>query len=83
MPKRIIAAMIGILAIAAGIVACGFAYEAAWDFRSPEASFWSNAFGSLLMGAMAFGGFVLGIRLLRLLDRERVSQLRARSARRS
>ena len=73
MPKRIIAAIIGTLAIAAGIVACGFGYEAAWDFRSPEASFWSNAFGTLLMGTMAFGGFVLGIRLLRL-ARSGVSQ---------
>ena len=64
MSKRIIAAIIGLLAIAAGLVACGFTLEVAHDFRSPETPFWGNVFGSLFMGAVALCGLTFGIRFL-------------------
>ena len=64
MSKRIIAAIIGLLAIAAGLVACGFTLEVAHDFRSPETPFWENVFGSVFMGAVALCGLTFGIRFL-------------------
>lgn len=65
MPKRVIAAIIGLLAIAAGLVACGFTLEVTHDFGSPETPFWENVFGSVFMGAVALCGLTFGFRFLR------------------
>ena len=65
MPKRIIAAIFGALALAVGLVACGYTYEVARDFGNPEVSFWPNVLGTVLMGTIALGGLTFGMRFLR------------------
>jgi len=78
MPKRIIAAIIGTLAVAVGIVACGYTYEVARDFGNPEVSFWPNVLGTAFMGTIALGGLTLGMRFLRFALLGRASEERSR-----
>jgi hypothetical protein len=78
MPKRIIAGIIGALALAVGIVACGYTYEVARDFGNPEVSFWPNVLGTTFMGTMALGGLAVGMRFLRFALLGRASEERSR-----
>jgi len=79
MPKRIIAAIIGMLAMLAGVVACSYAYDAAWDLRS-SGTFWSDVAGALLMGAISLSALLLGMRFLRFAVLGRSSEIKSRFA---
>jgi hypothetical protein len=77
MPKRIIAALIGVLAILASVVACSYAYDAAWDLKT-SGTFWADLAGSLIMAAVALGALTLGIRFLRFAFLGRSSKIKSR-----
>jgi hypothetical protein len=78
MPKRIIAAIIGALAVAVGIVACGYTYEVSRDFGNPQVSFWPNVLGTAFMGTIALGGLILGMRFLRFAFVGRSPEIKSR-----
>ena len=56
MPKRIIAAIIGALAVVSGNSCVWLHLEVARDFGNPEVSFWPNVLGTAFMGTIALGG---------------------------
>jgi hypothetical protein len=51
--KRIVAAIVGLVAVFAGLVSCFFTIKATADFKDPGVSFWSAAFGILIMSSMS------------------------------
>jgi len=64
MPKRILAAMIGVLAVLAGLVASSSAIDVSKDFRYPAVNLCASVVGETIACAMAVTGFGIGIRFL-------------------
>ncbi len=66
MAKRIAASLLGVLAIAAGLVAFLYAFEGTEDFRNPAAMpFRFVVIGELVMFSMSLAALWVGVRLLR------------------
>ena len=66
MAKRIAASLLGVLAIAAGLVAFLYAFEGTEDFRNPAAMpFRFVVIGELVMFSMSLTALWVGVRLLR------------------
>jgi hypothetical protein len=65
MAKRIIAGILGTLAVFASLLPLGYAFEILKDFGNPDVSFWPNVLGELLMCSIALAGLCMGIRFLR------------------
>jgi hypothetical protein len=63
--KRIIAGILGSLAVFGSLLPLGYAYEILKDFGNPEVSFWPNVGGELLFCLIAVAGFWTGLRFLR------------------
>jgi hypothetical protein len=64
MAKRIIASILGILALLAGALALMYAIEGFTDFSNPDVSFWWNVTGELIMCAAVLTAWAMGIRFL-------------------
>jgi hypothetical protein len=65
MAKRIIAGILGSLAVFGSLLPLGDVFEIFKDFGNPKISFWPNAAGVLLEGSIALLGLWLGLRFLR------------------
>jgi hypothetical protein len=65
MAKRIAASILGLLAIAAGLLAFVYAYVGTEDFRNPTVPFRFVVIGELIMFSMALAALWVGVRLLR------------------
>lgn len=66
MSKRIVASIVGLVAVFVSLIACVFAIEATRDvLKNPAVFSCFDVFGFLTMWSMALAGFWLGIRFLR------------------
>jgi|ERR1700730_6240057 hypothetical protein len=65
MAKRIIAGILGTLAVFASLLPLGYAFLILKDFKNPDVSFWPNVLGELFTCAIALAGLWIGIRFLR------------------
>jgi hypothetical protein len=74
MAKRIIAGILGTLAVFASLLPSGYAFEIFKDFKNPDVSFWSNVLGVLFMCSIALVGLWVGIRFLRFASSGRSQQ---------
>jgi hypothetical protein len=64
MIRRIFSVIVGILAIFAGLYACGMTYEVAREFGSSSDHAWLQVVGIIVVGSIAFGGLTLGTRFV-------------------
>ena len=66
MAKRILAGILGSVAVLGSLLPLGFAFEISKDFfNNPATNLWTNVAGGFLMSSIALYGFWLGARLLR------------------
>jgi hypothetical protein len=65
MAKRIIAGILGTLAVFGSLLPLGYAFEILTDFKNPDISFWANVLGELFICSIALAGLWVGIRFLR------------------
>jgi hypothetical protein len=65
MAKRIVAGILGSLAVLGSLLPLGYAFEILKDFGAPEVSFWPNVMGELLFCSIALVGLWTGLRFLR------------------
>jgi len=64
MPNRIIAGILGTLAVVASALPLGWAFEILKDFKNPDVPFWSNVLGEFFMCSIALVGLWIGIHFL-------------------
>jgi hypothetical protein len=62
--KRVIAGLLGTIAMLAGAIFAAYALEIFRDFFSASVEFWSNVLGTTIMLALALIGLWLGFRFL-------------------
>jgi len=74
MAKRIIAGILGLLALFASLLPMGYAFEFLSDFKNPDVTFWSNFLGELFMCSIALVGFWMGIHFLQFASTGRGQQ---------
>jgi hypothetical protein len=65
MSKRIVAAVVGIIAVFAGLFAVAYAIEGIQDFTNPAVPVRLAVLGEFIMCSLAFAALTIGIRLLR------------------
>jgi hypothetical protein len=65
MAKRIIAGILGTIAVVGTLLPLGYAYEIFKDFNNSDVAFWPNVLGELFMCSLAVGGLSIGIDFLR------------------
>ena len=65
MSKRIIAAILGAIAVFASLIPLGYAFEIFRDFKNPDVPFRDTALGGLVNSSIALTALVIGIRFLR------------------
>jgi hypothetical protein len=65
MSKRILAGILGTLAVVAGVIAFGYASMSSGDFRNPNVSFWTAILGTGIMWLLTLGAFSMGIHFLK------------------
>lgn len=65
MSKRVLAGVVGALAVVAGLIAFIYASMATGDFRNPNVSFWTAILGIGIMGLLSLAGFGMGIHFLK------------------
>jgi hypothetical protein len=65
MSKRIIAAILGAIAVFASLIPFGYAFEIFRDFKNPDVSFRVTVLGGLLISSIALTALIIGIRFLR------------------
>jgi len=65
MSKRILAGILGTLAVVAGVIAFGYANMSSGDFRNPNVSFWTAILGTGIMWLLTLGAFSMGIHFLK------------------
>ena len=63
--RRVLAGLLGTLAVLAGYIAYGYASMNSEDFRNPNVSFWSAALGTGFMWLLTLGAFGMGIHFLK------------------
>jgi hypothetical protein len=71
MSNRIIAGILGTLAVLASLLPLGYAYEIFKDFKSTDVSYWPNVLGELLICLLALAALSVGIRFLRFASSRR------------
>jgi hypothetical protein len=69
--KRIVASIVGVIAVLAGLVAVVYSIEAIQDFRNPAVPLRLAILGEFIMCSMAFAALTVGLRLLRFAWRGR------------
>jgi hypothetical protein len=74
MAKRLIAGIVGTVAVFASVVSVGYALELLKDFQNPDVSFWLNVLGEFFMCSIALAGSWIGIRFLRFASSGRSQQ---------
>lgn len=65
MGKRIIAGLLGTVALLGNVLPLGYALEIFKDFGSPDIPFWPNAFGEVVMCAIAIVALRSGVQFLK------------------
>jgi hypothetical protein len=65
MAKRIIAGILGTLAVLASVLPVCYAFEVFTEVRNPDVSLWVNVLAGLIMSSIAITGIWIGIRFLR------------------
>jgi hypothetical protein len=63
--RRVLAGILGTLAVLAGVIAYGYARMASDDFSNPNVSFWTAILGTGLIWLLTLGAFVMGIHFLK------------------
>lgn len=63
--RRILAGLLGTLAVLAGNVAYGYARMASGDFQNPNVSFWTAILGTAIIWLLTLGAFGMGIHFLK------------------
>jgi len=63
--RRILAGILGSLAVLAGVTAYGYARMASEDFSDPNVSLWTAILGTGLMWLLTLGAFCLGVHFLK------------------
>jgi hypothetical protein len=76
MSKRIVASAMGVLALAAGLIAVVYALEGMEYFTKPAAPLRLVVLGELLLCSMALAAFGIGIRFLQFARYGRIDQSR-------
>jgi hypothetical protein len=74
MAKRIIAGVLGLLAVFASLLPVGYAFEIFKDFQNPDVPFWPNVLAELFMCSIALAGLWIGIHFLRFASSGRNQQ---------
>lgn len=74
MARRIIAGILGTLAVFASLLPLGYAFEIFKDFKNPDVSFWPNVLGVLFMCSIALAGLWVGMRFVRFASSGRSQQ---------
>src|SRR5579863_700910 len=64
MTKRVIAGILGAMAVFASLLPLGYTYEILRDLHNPDVPVRETVLGGALMSLIALTGFVLGIRFL-------------------
>jgi hypothetical protein len=65
MSKRMVAAVVGVIAVFAGLVTLAYAIEAIQDFRNPAVPVRLAILGEFIMCSMALAALTIAMRLLR------------------
>jgi len=65
MSKRIIAGILGAIALFASLLPLGYTFEIFRDFKNPDVNFRATALDGLLLFTIALTALVIGIRFLR------------------
>jgi hypothetical protein len=65
MSRRVLAGVVGTLAVLAGVIAFGYASMDLEDFRNPNVSFWTATLGVGIMWLLTLGAFGMGIHFLK------------------
>jgi hypothetical protein len=63
--RRVLAGILGTLAVLAGVIAYGYARMASGDFSNPNVSFWTAILGTGLIWLLTLGAFCMGIHFLK------------------
>lgn len=63
--RRVLAGILGTLAVLAGVIAYGYARMASDDFSNPNVSFWTATLGTGLLWLLTLGAFCMGIHFLK------------------
>lgn len=63
--KRIVAAVVGVIAVFAGLIALAYAIEGIQDFTNPAVPVRLAILGEFIVSSMAFAALIIGIQLLR------------------
>jgi hypothetical protein len=63
--RRVLAGILGTLAVLAGVIAYGYASMASDDFRNPNVSFLTAILGTGIMWLLTLGAFGMGIHFLK------------------
>jgi hypothetical protein len=63
--RRVLAGILGTLAVLAGAIACGYAIMASDDFSNPDVSLWTALLGTGLIWLLTLGAFAMGIHFLK------------------
>jgi hypothetical protein len=63
--RRVLAGILGTLAVLAGAIACGYALMASDDFSNSDVSFWIALLGTGIIWLLTLGAFAMGIHFLK------------------
>jgi hypothetical protein len=63
--RRVLAGILGTLAVLAGVIAYGYARMASEDLSNPNVSFWTAILGTGIMWLLTLGAFGMGIHFLK------------------